>query len=98
MYSIKDMVKAGQKAKIIYYKLGELWYETESGFKFPVPVANTEEIGEATFHAEDKAIILMRYIRKHVALLEAAQKEAGWTPPYHQTGTDNPIDFPVSGG
>lgn len=74
MNSIKDMVKDGKKARITHYKLGELWYETECGFKFPVPVHLTEEVGEATFKAEDKAIMLMRYIRKHVALLEEARK------------------------
>jgi hypothetical protein len=76
MYNIKEMVKDGKKARIIYYKLGELWYETECGFKFPVPVHITEEVGDATFKAEDKAILLMRYIRKHIALLEEAQKES----------------------
>lgn len=70
MYNIKDMVKDGKKARITHYKLGELWYETECGFKFPVPVHNTEEIGEATFLVEDKAMLLMRYIRKHIKFLE----------------------------
>lgn len=75
MNSIKDMVKDGKKAVFTHYKLSELWYETECGFKFPVPVHNTEEIGEATFLAEDKAMMLMRYIRKHVAFLEEAKAD-----------------------
>lgn len=75
-YNIKEMVKDGKKVKFIYFKIDELWYETECGFKFPVPTIR-EEIGEATFLAEDKALLYMRYIRKHVKMLEEAQKETG---------------------
>lgn len=74
-YDIKEMVKDNKKAKLTHYKLGELWYETETGFKFPVPVHNSEEIGDAQFNSEEKALLLMRYIRKHVAMLEEAEKE-----------------------
>lgn len=50
-----------------YYKDGELWYQTtETDLIFPVPCS---DIGSATFLAEDKAILFMRYIRKHVLLL-----------------------------
>lgn len=44
-----------------YYRDGDLWYETENGFLFPVPIS---DIGTATFLATDKAILFMRYIRK----------------------------------
>jgi hypothetical protein len=74
-YDIKEMVKDGRKAKFLYYKLGELWYETKTGFKFPVPVYNYDEIGDATFNTEEKALLLMRYIRKHIAMLIEAEKE-----------------------
>jgi len=74
--NIKDMVKDGKKVKFTHYKLGEVWYETECGFKFPVPVSNTEEIGDATFLAEDKAMLLMRYIRKYIKYLEDAKSDA----------------------
>ena len=72
MYNIKEMVSNNKKAKFLFYKLGDLWYETETGFKFPVPVHDPYEVGEATFHAEEKAILLMRYIRKHIKMLEDA--------------------------
>lgn len=93
-FDIKEMVKDNRKAKFLYYKLGELWYETETGFKFPVPVEDKEEVGEAQFNAEEKALLLMRYIRRRVKVIEEAIKETDWTPPYHVTGTDNPVDFP----
>lgn len=40
-------------------------------FEFPVPVS---DIGNATFLAEDRAPLFMRYIRKHLELLEEAKK------------------------
>lgn len=73
MTSIKDMVKDGQKVKFLYYKSHELWYVTETGFEFPVPTYDT---GDGMFLAEDKAMLFMRYIRKHVKFLNEAKKEA----------------------
>lgn len=62
MRSIKDMVKDNQKVTFSYYRDGSLWYETECGFLFPVPI---DDIGNATFLREDKAMLFMRYIRKY---------------------------------
>lgn len=72
MYNIKDMVKDNQKAKFTHYKSNELWYQTETGFKFPVPI---EDTGDGIFNLEEKALLLMRYIRKHIKFLEDAEKE-----------------------
>ena len=63
--NIKDMVKDGKKVKFSHFKNNELWYVTETGFSFPVPIY---DIGEATFLAEDKAMLFMHYIRKHIEL------------------------------
>jgi hypothetical protein len=50
----------------------ELWYVTECGFKFPVPI---EDVGTGVFAAEDKAVLFMRWIRKQrEMLLETAVK------------------------
>ena len=68
--NIKEMVAEGRKVRFVRYKLGELWYITETGFEFPVPIT---DCGDGTFLAEDKAILFMRYIRKHVALIEGAR-------------------------
>jgi hypothetical protein len=67
MNSIKDMVRDGKRVKFTHYRLNELWYETECGFAFPVPI---EDCGDATFLVEDKAMLFMRYIRKHLANIE----------------------------
>lgn len=67
MASLKEMVSENRKANFIYYRDGNLWYKTEVGdFEFPVP---TEDIGNATFPAQEKALLLMRYIRKHLQLI-----------------------------
>ena len=67
MYDIKEMVKGGKKVRFSFYRNGELFYKTECGFEFPVPI---HDIGNATFLAEDKAILFMRYIRKYIADIE----------------------------
>lgn len=65
-HTIKDHVQG--RVTFQYYRDGNLWYRTETGFDFPVPIADT---GNATFLAEDKAMLFMRYIRKHMAVLSA---------------------------
>lgn len=65
--NIKDMVKDGKKVTFSFYRSGELFYKTECGFEFPVPVSDT---GNGIFLAEDKAILFMRYIRKHISNIE----------------------------
>ncbi|MBU2772436.1 hypothetical protein HMI48_00415 [Acidithiobacillus ferrooxidans] len=75
MNSIKEMVRDGKKVVFLWYKEGDLWYRTECGFEFPVPV-KTEDTGTAKFLPEDKAMLFMRYIRKHMAFLENAKADS----------------------
>lgn len=67
---IKDMVKDNKQVVFKYYRDGQLFYETECGFEFAVPIS---DIGNATFFARDKAMLFMRYIRKHMKMLEDAK-------------------------
>ena len=71
---IADMVRDNKKVNFSHYRDGSLWYVTESGFEFPVPVI---DIGNATFLAQDKALLFMRYIRAHLEMLQAAKIENG---------------------
>ena len=71
MNKMIDMVK-DKVVKFIHYADRELWYVTECGFEFPVPL---DDIGNATFMAEDKAIFFMRYIRKHKEMLAEERKK-----------------------
>jgi hypothetical protein len=68
-YDIKTMVK-DKKVKFLFYRSKELWYTTECGFEFPVPI---DDIGDAVFLNEDNAILFMRYIRKHIEYIEKAK-------------------------
>ena len=70
--SIKDMVKEKRKVTFKFYRDGQLWYETECGFEFPVPISDA---GTATFLAQDRAILFMRYIRKHIECLKRSMEE-----------------------
>lgn len=58
--------------KFVKYRKGDLWYRTELGFEFPVPVSDA---GDASFDAEIKATLMLRYIRKHAAFVEQARLE-----------------------
>jgi len=71
MRNVKDIVK-NQKARFVFYRDRALFYETDDGFQFPVPV---DEAGSATFNAEEKAITLMRYVREHLENTERARRE-----------------------
>jgi hypothetical protein len=70
MRSLKEMVVNNQKVRFTFYRDGQLWYETECGFRFPVPISDA---GTATFMSEDRAILFMRYIRKQIAALAEAR-------------------------
>jgi len=59
--TIKDHIKGN--AYFQYYRKGDLYYRTDSGLDFRVPIADT---GDGTFLKEDRAITLMRYIRKEL--------------------------------
>jgi hypothetical protein len=71
MRTLKEMIVNNQQVRFSFYRDGQLWYETECGFRFPVPI---EESGTATFLAEDRAILFMRYIRKQMAVVKDARK------------------------
>jgi hypothetical protein len=72
--TIKQMVENNQKVRFQFYRDGQLWYVTECGFEFPVPIS---EAGTATFLAEDKAILFMRYIRKYMEFLKKSMDQEG---------------------
>jgi len=72
MLNIKEMVKGDKRVTFLYYRDGDLWYRHDDGFEFPVPIA---DVGTATMLATDKALLFMRYIRKHAAMLEKGQAE-----------------------
>ena len=74
--NIKEIVRDNNVAEFDYYFNGNLWYKVmwtdgDMNFQeltFPVPIS---DIGEATFSRVEKAMLLMRYIRKYLKTLEA---------------------------
>ena len=69
--NIKEMIK-NKKVTFLFYKEKELWYTTECGFEFPVPI---NDVGTASMNAEDKAIMFMRWIRKQIDVVEGIEKD-----------------------
>jgi hypothetical protein len=69
MRTLKEMIVNNQQVRFSFYRDRQLWYETECGFRFPVPI---EDAGTATFLAEDRAILFMRYIRKQMEVVKDA--------------------------
>ena len=76
MLDIKDMVCNGKMVKFDRYTHGELWYITEDGFEFPVPIDDT---GDGVFARDDRALYFMRYIRKHMATIKQGRAECATT-------------------
>jgi hypothetical protein len=72
--TLKDRIGKGKRVHFVRYQQGELWYSTDDGFEFPVPITDT---GTGVFKAEDKAILFMRYVRKHMEALAEARAAAG---------------------
>lgn len=70
--NIKDLVK-DKRVKFSHYKEKELWYLVDgTDFKFPVSIY---DVGDATFLAEDKALLFMRWIRKHLENIQDAKEK-----------------------
>ena len=70
-YDSKDMVRNNKKVTFIFYRQKELWYKTECDFEFPVPIDDT---GNGVFLNEDKAMMFMRYIRKHIETIKVEEE------------------------
>ncbi len=92
MSQLKDIIAKGNVARFVKYTNETLWYEvsfrvrsdTPEGsytdnkihaFEFPVPASDIT--GNTVFLAEDKAMLFMRYIRKHLTMLEEARIAQG---------------------
>lgn len=67
---IKELYKSQEAATFQYFQEGQFWYQTDSGFLFPVPL---EDFSTARLLGKDKATLFVRYIRKHLADIEAAK-------------------------
>lgn len=71
--TVKELV-VDKKVFFVRFQDGNLWYRGENGFEFPVPITDAES---GAFLAEDKAVHFMRWIRKHIEMLNQAVGEVG---------------------
>lgn len=74
-HKITDLVK-GTTAKLAYCKGGKLFYTIDvenTRYTFPIDVTDKNEVADATFELEDKAMIFMRYINKAIKALEKGE-------------------------
>lgn len=74
MKNIKDIVKNNKMAHFIYYEKENLFYKTDCNFVFPVPVS---DVGDGIFNQSERAMLLMRYIRKQLDKSEIEKAENG---------------------
>lgn len=70
-YNVKDMVKDNKQVTFKFFRGVNLYCATECGFVFPVPV---NDVGDATFLPQDKAILFMRYINKEIKEIKEINK------------------------
>ena len=73
MKTLKELVANDAHVKFMFYRKGELWYTTDCGFEFPVPI---EDYGDGVFLSDDRAMIFMRYIRKHLELIIGSKESS----------------------
>ena len=73
MKSLREMVSGNNKVTFVCFKDSELWYVTDCGFNFPVPL---DDAKGATFNASDRAMFFMRWIRKHREMLDAERQKS----------------------
>jgi len=69
--NVKEHVINDQKVKFSFYRDGILYYKTEKGLLFEVPISDT---GSGCFNAEDKAMLFMRWIRKQLEANEIGKE------------------------
>lgn len=73
MIDIKRAVKDGKRVQLTHVHDGNIWYKTEFDESFPVPIS---DMGDATFHQDEKAVLLMRYMRMWNKVLESDASDA----------------------
>ncbi len=73
MTKTDKIVTDNESVRFMFFLSGKLWYRTESGFKFPVPV---RESGPSVFLNEDRAKRFYPYIKAHAERLAAKPDKA----------------------
>jgi hypothetical protein len=72
--NILEHVRDNQRVHFDFYRDGILYYKTDSGLIFEIPISDTKG---GVFLRDDKALNFMRWIRPQLEKNEAAMKEMG---------------------
>jgi hypothetical protein len=70
MNDLKSRVKG--EVTFQHYQDGSLIYRCDDDFQFPVPIS---DCGSARFPAKEKGMLFMRWIRKHMSIIEDKKKK-----------------------
>lgn len=66
MNNVEKILKDNESVRFMFFLSGKLWYRTESGFKFPVPIKGS---GQKVFLNEDRANRFYPFIKAHAEKL-----------------------------
>ena len=70
MKTVERILNDNESVRFMFFLSGKLWYRTESGFKFPVPIKGS---GQSVFLSEDRAKRFYPYIKAHAEKLDKAK-------------------------
>lgn len=70
MTNLDKIFNDNESVRFMFFLSGKLWYRTESGFKFPVPIKGS---GQSVFLNEDRAKRFYPYIKAHAEKLDKAK-------------------------
>jgi len=70
MKNVSKILENNESVSFMFFLSGKLWYRTESGFKFPVPIKGS---GQSVFLNEDRANRFYPYIKAHAEKLSKAK-------------------------
>ena len=72
--NVKEHVNNNQKVHFQFYRQGVLYYKTDKGLLFEVPIS---ECDDACFNNEDRAMPFMKWIRAQLKRNEEGMRECG---------------------
>jgi len=65
--NLEKILQNNESVSFMFFLSGKLWYRTESGFKFPVPIKGS---GQSVFLNEDRVNRFYPYIKAHAQKLD----------------------------
>ena len=71
--NLEKVLQNNEAVSFMFFLSGKLWYRTENGFKFPVPIKGS---GQSIFLNEDRANRFYPYIKAHAEKLGKAKIES----------------------